>query len=55
MNVLGAPAAEIVADMQQNLQEQDDAGLMDLYTSRWDLRKTPGGAAPRPPTQTGAV
>ena len=32
MNVLGAPAAEVVADMQKNLQEPDDAGLMDLYT-----------------------
>jgi len=32
MNVLGAPAAEIVAGMQKNLQEPDDAGRMDLYT-----------------------
>ena len=32
MNLPGAPAAEIVAGMQKNLQEPDDAGLMDLYT-----------------------
>src|SRR5271169_1358829 len=31
VNVLGAPAAEIVATMQQNLQEPDNASLMDLY------------------------
>ena len=32
MNVLGAPAAEIIAGVQKNLQEPDDARLMDLYT-----------------------
>jgi hypothetical protein len=32
MNVLGAPAAEIIASVQKNLQEPDDACLMDLYT-----------------------
>ena len=31
VNVLGAPGAEIVASMQQNLQEPDDASLVDLY------------------------
>jgi len=29
---LALQAAEIVAGMQKNLQEPDDAGLMDLYT-----------------------
>src|SRR6202049_2457859 len=32
VNVLGAPGAEIVAAMQQNLQEPDDARLVDLDT-----------------------
>ena len=32
VNVLGAPGAEIVATMQQNLQEPDDARLVDLDT-----------------------
>jgi hypothetical protein len=31
MNVLGAPTAEIVAGMQNNLQEPDHMDLMDLY------------------------
>ena len=31
VNVLGAPGAEIVATMQQNLQEPDDTRLVDLY------------------------
>ena len=32
VNVLGTPGAEIVATMQQNLQEPDDASLVDLDT-----------------------
>ena len=32
MNVLGGPAAEVIATMQKNLQEPDGAGLMDLDT-----------------------
>ena len=35
MSVLGAPAAEIIAGVQKNLQEPDDACLMDLYTRIW--------------------
>src|SRR6202023_2410803 len=31
VNVLGAPGAEIVATMQQNLQEPDGTRLVDLY------------------------
>ena len=31
VNMLGAPGAEIVATMQQNLQEPDDASLVNLY------------------------
>jgi len=31
VNVLGAAGAEIVATMEQNLQEPDDARLVDLY------------------------
>ena len=30
MNVLGGPAAEVIATMQKNLQEPDGASLMDL-------------------------
>ena len=29
MNLLGGPAAEVIASMQKNLQEPDGAGLMD--------------------------
>jgi hypothetical protein len=32
VNVLGAPVAEIVAAVQQNLHESDDARLVDLDT-----------------------
>ena len=35
MNLPGAPAAEIIAGVQKNLQEPDDACLMDLYTRIW--------------------
>ena len=32
MNLLGGPAAEVIASMQKNLQEPDGAGLMDFDT-----------------------
>src|SRR5690242_19701459 len=32
VNVFGAPAAEIVAPMQQNLEQSDEASLMELDT-----------------------
>ena len=42
MEVLGAPAAEVVAPLQQNLEEPEEASLMDFNTGIADRAEGDG-------------